>query len=751
MAEDQSQLRVPIRPREFDETVEQQVEGPLRDAMVNVGVSPERLIEEAREAREEILREISDHEAKVLDLRRRLRAQGMLEFSRVGSLLLGSLVALLALLDPFLAVPQRFVWAALASVGILVALVPLLLPRLERRAGSRGAGSSHGAPSESPLSLRDQLTAAKANYCEALLRAIQRWLTDRANQALGSIYSTSLPDVDPRGLAEIDEPEHEISTISQKSLEAQIDHMPGGSVGVSGPRGVGKTTLLQRLTIQARKENPEKVEAALVVDAPVEYDARDFVLHLFAKLCESVLDSGRVESMRSWDRGFALFGSRRISLRSLAPFPPYLGPVLFGIGLIAYLTLLDVQGKLEPQEWEPWAQALMAIGGFLTYVSVLASAPRWLPYPFRGFRPLKREDDVELKAERYLRQIWYQRTFSSGWSGGIKVPMGLQVGGERGTQLAENQLSLPDVVSLYRAFAKDLVRRGQVRVGIDELDKMDDDRARRFLNEIKVIFRVAGCFYFVSVSEDAMAYFERRGLPFRDVFDSSFDAICRVQYLSHADSRRLIGERVVGLPAQFTGLAHVLGGGLPRDVIRVSRSICEYPPGANLAEVTDRLGVDQLKAKCSAARVASRRLHDPLKIGSLGRWLRAVDAASADLPSLLERCQDAEKEFIEPLGPQPEDPDKLKEYREALSIGLEVITFAYFTATIRSLMPTLDTAESARGAFHDGSIDRLAEARQAFASNPAEAWDAISAAKGIRDPRGSLPFPGLPEESPVHG
>ena len=127
------------------------------------------------------------------------------------------------------------------------------------------------------------------------------------------------------------------------------------------------------------------------------------------------------------------------------------------------------------------------------------------------------------------------------------LPAGLQAGASGSTEISEEQLSLPDVVGLLKEFLEVVSSKRRVLIGIDELDKMDDETARRFLNEIKVVFRVPRCFFLVSISEDAMSSFERRGLPFRDVFDSSFDDVLHVPNLELSSSRALLDRRVVDL------------------------------------------------------------------------------------------------------------------------------------------------------------------------------------------------------------
>jgi hypothetical protein len=740
----------PVDIDDFRAAVERQLDN-LRTAIGQTGRPPEYFLEQALEHEKEILGEVAPQREAVRQLKVQVRWEVLRAAAVLGSSIALALGAALALLDLSFGIPTWLKAAATVLVASGLAL-PGLIVLLTRKRRRKRSETSSTDPSTSSLPLAEQLRSAESNYREALDSVLQRWLTELANEKLGTIYEASLPDLDPTGLAEVDDSKHEIPTKASEETEETIEHMPGGSIGISGPRGAGKTTLLQRVTTTAWQQRPEEIEAAIMVDAPVEYDARDFVLHLFARLCEAVLDSTRVEEMRNGNRGFGPSPLRLRPLGAFATLPPLLGPLLLGAGFVAYLAVLDAQNRLHPADVEPWAIAAIALGGALILLRLLARLSERMPGMRILLGPLSlslvfRDDSLERRAEQHLRQIWFQRTFSSGWSGALKTPIGVEAGAEQSTQLAENQLSFPDVVALYKDFVKRLAEDGQVRIGIDELDKMDDERARRFLNEIKVIFRVSGCFYLVSVSEDAMAYFERRGLPFRDVFDSSFDDVMRMGYLPYVNSRDLIRGRVVGMPIQFISLCHVLGGGLARDVIRAAREVCESESGKTIAEVSDELCTEQLRSKCVAARVAVRRLADPARVILLSRWLREIDESASSAAILLARCAAFEEEVVAGLGAQPsDDPEGLKEYREALSIALEVATFAYFVATVRQLMATLTTKEATRTVIHNAAVDRLAEARQAFAINPGEAWDAISAIRSFPIGSEKLEFPVLQAE-----
>jgi KAP family P-loop domain len=734
----------------FRSLVDDLVGGALRDSIAQTDLPPERFVEEALADEEEIRGQVAAQREAVEELRWRVAREKRRRRRR--RILTAFMLALLVAMGAWIGASGISASAliALGLAGLFSLAIELVLDRRDAKASAeRSARRPDASVSTSRAPLGDQLSAAERDYETALERAVQGWLAERANLALGEIYSTSLPELDPEGLAEIDDSGCEIPTAAGHELEAAIGRMPGGSIGISGPRGAGKTTLLRRVTVEARRREPERVTTGVVVDAPVDYDAREFVLHLFARLCEATLGPARVDALRNWDRGFGGTPSQVRWRLSRRPVSPRLGPLLIAAGLVLYVAVLDAQGEIHLAALGPLAIAVIGTGILFTF---LTSGRREVVRVLLSLWPRRvEEQSLPDEAEQWLRQIWFQRTYASGWSGALKLPIGIEAGSERSTQMAENQLSLPDVVALYKDFVERLTAEGEVRIGIDELDKMDDERARRFLNEIKVIFRISGCFYLVSVSEDAMSYFERRGLPFRDVFDSSFDDVLRVGYLSYRDSHRMLRRRVVGLPIQFVALCHILGGGLARDVIRVARDVCEHDEGATLDDVTAELCTDQLRSKCAAAQVAVRRLKDPLHVALLSRWLAGVDAAAPDIAILRHGCQEFGDEFVAELGPPPSgDSEALSEHREALSIALEVVTFTYFVLALRTFLFGLAEQGPTETAIANSALDRLAQARQAFAVNPGEAWQAVSAV--LRDhPLGLDPvdFPSLREPASV--
>src|SRR5215216_3452917 len=166
------------------------------------------------------------------------------------------------------------------------------------------------------------------------------------------------------------------------------------------------------------------------------------------------------------------------------------------------------------------------------------------------------------------------------------------------------------------------------------------------------VFGVRGCYYLVSVSEDAMSGFEQRGLPFRDVFDSSFDAIERVGYLSFAETQSVLDRRVVGLPVPFQVLCHSLSGGLPRDLIRVARELVhqdriladyrrsrrEPDRRTSLKELVEATVRAELEGKVAAALISVRGVPAEAQREWLLAWLSEGAASSSEPTALRERC-----------------------------------------------------------------------------------------------------------------
>ena len=179
-----------------------------------------------------------------------------------------------------------------------------------------------------------------------------------------------------------------------------------------------------------------------------------------------------------------------------------------------------------------------------------------------------------------------ERTRIASLSGPSVLPAKVELDVKRGVTWAEREKSYPELVADVKTFLGAVAEEYEVVIGIDELDKLRTaDSVEDFLNDIKGIFGVPGCYYLVSVSEDAAAGFERRGAPFRDVFDSSFDDVISLRPLDLESARKILHGLLLGWTEPFICLCFVLSGGLPRDLWRVAHELVAQRDASDEIEI----------------------------------------------------------------------------------------------------------------------------------------------------------------------
>src|ERR1700722_13696367 len=100
------------------------------------------------------------------------------------------------------------------------------------------------------------------------------------------LFDTSIGEKSPPRLIEGSEPRRLVVTETMAKVSATARNIHSGSLGVSGPRGVGKSTILQFFGTGEAVDHSSDLR--LVVPAPVDYEPREFIIHLFSRLCEAV-------------------------------------------------------------------------------------------------------------------------------------------------------------------------------------------------------------------------------------------------------------------------------------------------------------------------------------------------------------------------------------------------------------------------------------------------------------------------------
>ncbi|NRQ39963.1 hypothetical protein HII36_50265 [Nonomuraea sp. NN258] len=576
---------------------------------------------------------------------------------------------------------------------------------------------------------RDVLVAAVADDLVAEVRA-------RLNAAREDRFGHTMTVTTSPGLSEVHDRSYHVPTGVVTQLDALLDDLAGASVGVAGPRGSGKSTLLRRYC-EDLPGGGVREDLRCLVSAPVDYVARDFVLHLFSVFCQSTI--------RYFQAGIA---NRR------AGRPLLLAGAVWRAREVWVVLSLLVAGAAVLWAWRAELAAFTGLGtsvvavaaavlGAIALVAGGVQGVRGLRATLRGSARRRVPARVVARARRHLDRCRYLQTVSHGWTGGAQLPVaGAQATGTRTVARAEQVLSYPEVVEQFRHFARHVARvvhenGDRVCIGVDELDKIGSpEQAERFLNEIKGVFGVPHVYFFISVSDDALTAFERRGLPLRDTFDSSFDEIVRVGPMPYAESRRLLHRRVIGLSEPYVALCHCLAGGLPRDLIRAARQVIQAAgrswddsggsggsggsagaagrPGAagQLGVTAAAVAAEEIRRKAAAANAALRSVNPELR-----RFLHAVARTGAAPRAALK--------ILDELPPATADDPQ-----EVSAVRRDFAAYVYFCATLEDVFDDRLDAARMTAATRDGdggTFDELAAARFAFTQDTHLAWHSITA------------------------
>jgi hypothetical protein len=255
------------------------------------------------------------------------------------------------------------------------------------------------------------------------------------------------------------------------------------------------------------------------------------------------------------------------------------------------------------------------------------------------------------------------------------------------------------------------------------------DDAQGFLNAIKAIFGAAGCVFLVSISENAMSSFERRGLGFRDAFDSSFDEVLLVEPMTLRESQRLLHRRVVGLTDPYVKLCHALAGGLARDLIRVTRRLDLLQRDRSeltFGEVARELVQAEIERKAAASAVAARGIGAEPALTDTLIWARAFAACFSGADLVAHVVSPVHNGVGGGAIAAQSDPE-LEELR------LQLAAFAYFASTVLDYMTRDANATAIRSRVPDESAAaeetttaRLARTRQALELSGRLGWKLVT-------------------------
>jgi KAP family P-loop domain len=356
----------------------------------------------------------------------------------------------------------------------------------------------------------------------------------------------------------------------------------GGAYGLHGPRGSGKSWLMQRAIQQADRAGG----MGLWFPCPSEYaEASEFLSALSDNLANAV-EQRYIRNDLWWtatrwlQRGLALV----VAVSVAAAVVSYVahGPTVRRTNFFSVLPV------------DLWAAAGAAVAALclLTVVQFV-----------RLSRPAGR---LARQATAVRERIRYNTALKQGNEVGVSAAFHLTGTFKRTREkdLDERPTTVASLVFDFRRLAEAIIAATGRRlvIGIDELDKIgDEEAARKLLRDIKGIFEIPSVFFLVSVSEEAATALQLGALQGkgRNEFNSSFYTVIEMPPLDPADVIDIAAARGQPVRPALARLLCLLSVGNVRELIRLADGWPHRRPDGSGERFSDR-GLDE--GDCRIAR-----------------------------------------------------------------------------------------------------------------------------------------------------
>jgi hypothetical protein len=385
----------------------------------------------------------------------------------------------------------------------------------------------------------------------------------------------------------------------------------GGSYGLSGARGAGKSWLMMRAIewVRNASDTGPLGGIGLWYPSPSEYDPLAFLA--------SLSDSFGTE-IDNWYRWHPRIQHRQRVER-------WTSAIVIGLCVAGAIALAASGLSLE--------YVAIAVGAAVVAVALMVAL-------LSRVRPYRAEARLVAHAATVRERARYVVTRSETMEVGAEGGRGLVARARRAheRQLVERPATLSSLVNDFRALAQEAgLVAGRVVIAIDELDKMvEPDKVRALLRDIKGVFEVPRVHFLVSVSDEAARSLSVGALFSRNEFNSSFYTVLDVKPGRPDDLAELLVKRSEsGVPRDIALVLAVLAGGNPREVLRLAELAHSATTGAQAA--ADTLEDEALSLRREVVTAATER-----GVPSLGREARVgafnclPDSAFTDISELSE-------------------------------------------------------------------------------------------------------------------
>jgi len=524
-------------------------------------------------------------------------------------------------------------------------------------------------------------------------------------------------------------PGSRVQTSSYRRVLISLRRTGGATIGLAGNRGVGKSELLRAFCDnpyeRASLDNAGTI--GVVVAAPVAYVPADFLRLLIKRIAEQVPGYRLGVARRSWQLtnvDLVALGGLVTCLAVALSLLDTVSRHRHGVGwLLLALALLIVLGWFKLRFVDTYRLARQSRPSFRQPTDLTAAGAR-----------LTRLARLQLaeRAEEVAQRMRYLETRTSSLETSAAVGK-LGARSTDGFSLAQFAHTEADLVGEFQTFVTALHAGGyNVIVGIDELDKqVAGDKATEFLNGIKVLFDVRNCSFILTVSDNAFAQFAQRGMPIRDVFDSSLDEVIWVEHPSFLEARRLVRARRTSDHGDDISdtqllLCHTMAGGLPRDLLRYARQLSELSSRADrsqhLEPLVTQLLFEDLQSRISGVTAAVLGRIDDVRstafISEMEKLERTgVTAATAATCAEFLLRDEAFARLC-----NGEDLEATHDWIERTR--RQLYTYLYFADTVRESFLASTTFSSDADEVI-ARFESLAEARRRLEIDAAAGWRAI--------------------------
>lgn len=479
--------------------------------------------------------------------------------------------------------------------------------------------------------VRDGLQESKGTYEEERARLVRESVRRKVTELFREAGIVTFPMLAPT-LVELSTAKIASSRTHDEVIDFIRSHETS-AIGIAGSRGAGKSTLMG-----AVRAAEGLASHHVHLTAPVRYEAVDFVRQLFTDAAKEIRD----KSGHAIDSGHVV-RRRRLFRQRLVRDALALGMLIVLTGVVFFWGLRD---PVWTWDWRTSVGlaatavlVIVVISGAVSLVTTMArsdSRAALFKFPRSVRLAVDALDDLAWTTEAGQKQ-----------TGSVKL-LGdlLTVGGEDSLTHKQRELSPPALVARFREmltqFSRDHPGERFV-IFIDELDKLDNiDDLVNAINGIKDLLHLPGVHFVVSVSVDALARFEERGMAARDAFDSAFDTVIRMRPLVLEESQSILASRAANFPPVLVLCCHVWSGGLARDLLRSARRCVEINRRSrdvpDVSEVMVRMVTEDILTHIENALRAD---HIGDHLGQLRQVVKAV-RNGADPLEELRRLGDAD-------------------------------------------------------------------------------------------------------------